>query len=393
MCIQPVSSIWLPPRPMTFTGSTPARIEITAAAIVVLPAPRLPTISRSAPPSIAASASATPRSIERRLGVDRLDLDAGSVDGGQFAQGRGARPDRFDLPGGVGGGEPRCAGGRDGVIGDHDDQSRRHDRTGRVATLHPGQPFDEAGQLAEFGSRDELIVRLRGHRVVGPAHLRGNIVEDAHPLILSRYLVLMTGTYEQLPDGLPVPVDDGAAAHLVGLAMPAIRLPATTGGEIDLAEIARGRSVLFLYPRTGQPGQPLPDGWDDIPGARGCTPETIGFRDLDAQFAAAGVAIYGLSSQDPDYQLELAAAARRRLCDLVRSADATGVGIDVADLQRYRRGPVLPADDAAQRWPDRACLVPGVPAAHPRGGRPRMAIEWQGRELDLAAGSGGRQHR
>jgi peroxiredoxin len=116
----------------------------------------------------------------------------------------------------------------------------------------------------------------------------------------------MTGTYEQLPDGLPVPADDGAAAHLVGLAMPAIRLPATTGGEIDLAEIARDRSVLFLYPRTGQPGQALPDGWDDIPGARGCTPETIGFRDLDAQFAAAGVSIYGLSSQDPDYQGELA---------------------------------------------------------------------------------------
>jgi peroxiredoxin len=116
----------------------------------------------------------------------------------------------------------------------------------------------------------------------------------------------VTAAYEQLPDGLPGPVDDGAADHLVGLAVPAIALPATTGGVLDLVEIAATRSVLFIYPRTGQPGVALPAGWDEIPGARGCTPETMGFRDHEAAFAAAGVAVYGLSSQDPAYQAELA---------------------------------------------------------------------------------------
>ncbi len=116
----------------------------------------------------------------------------------------------------------------------------------------------------------------------------------------------MTGTYEQVPDGLPVPVDDGAADHLLGQVIPAIALPATTGEIIDLAEIARDRTVLFIYPRTGQPGVALPPGWDEIPGARGCTPETMGFRDHHDELTAAGVAVYGLSSQDPAYQGELA---------------------------------------------------------------------------------------
>jgi peroxiredoxin len=116
----------------------------------------------------------------------------------------------------------------------------------------------------------------------------------------------VTAAYEQLPDGLPGPLDDGAADHLVGRPVPAIALPATTGGRRDLAEIAATRSVLFIYPRTGQPGVALPEGWDEIPGARGCTPETMGFRDHEAAFTAAGVAVYGLSSQDPAYQAELA---------------------------------------------------------------------------------------
>jgi peroxiredoxin len=116
----------------------------------------------------------------------------------------------------------------------------------------------------------------------------------------------VTGTYDQLPDGLPIPVDDGAADHLRGLVVPSIRFPATNGQTLDLAEIAGAQSVLFIYPRTGQPGVALPEGWDGIPGARGCTPETIGFRDQAEGFAELGVAIFGLSSQPADYQRELA---------------------------------------------------------------------------------------
>ncbi len=70
---------------------------------------------------------------------------------------------------------------------------------------------------------------------------------------------------------LPVPVDDGAADHLVGATVPAVSLPSTLGGELDLADAARERLVVYVYPRTGTPGRPSPAGWDDIPGARGCT--------------------------------------------------------------------------------------------------------------------------
>lgn len=116
----------------------------------------------------------------------------------------------------------------------------------------------------------------------------------------------MTGAYDDLPADLPVPVADGAAAHLVGAAVPEIRLPATTGGSVDLAELAAGRAVLYVYPMTGRPGVPLPAGWDAIPGARGCTPESIGFRDHAGELAELGVEVCGLSSQDPADQRELA---------------------------------------------------------------------------------------
>lgn len=112
--------------------------------------------------------------------------------------------------------------------------------------------------------------------------------------------------YQTLPAGLPVPLDDGAAAHLPGRAMPRLSLPTTDGRDIDLAELGAGRTVIYIYPRTGQPGEALPEGWDQIPGARGCTPEACGFRDHHAELLAAGAgAVYGLSSQDSDYQREV----------------------------------------------------------------------------------------
>jgi len=108
-----------------------------------------------------------------------------------------------------------------------------------------------------------------------------------------------------LPPDLPVPVDDGAALHLTGMRMPAITLAATGGSPVDLSKL-EGRTVVYAYPRTGRPGQPLIEGWNAIPGARGCTPQSCGFRDHFAELRGLGVAhLYGLSTQDTDYQHEV----------------------------------------------------------------------------------------
>jgi peroxiredoxin len=114
-------------------------------------------------------------------------------------------------------------------------------------------------------------------------------------------------TYDTLPADLPEPVDDGAAAHLPGTVLPALQLPRTDGGTQDLGDLGGGRTVLYVYPRTGVPGEPLPTGWNDIPGARGCTPESCGFRDHFTELRSTGVsAVFGLSSQDTEYQREVA---------------------------------------------------------------------------------------
>lgn len=107
-----------------------------------------------------------------------------------------------------------------------------------------------------------------------------------------------------LPQNLPVPLDDGAAAHLPGQRVPGLELPATAGHPVRLDQLGAGRTVLYLFPRMGQPGQPLPTGWDLIPGARGCTPEACAFRDHHEDLAAAGAGVFGLSSQSTAYQAE-----------------------------------------------------------------------------------------
>ena len=105
---------------------------------------------------------------------------------------------------------------------------------------------------------------------------------------------------------IPAPVDDGAARHLKGTVIPPVALPATDGSTITLASIP-GRVVLFAYPRTGEPGKiALVEDWDEIPGARGCTPHTCAFRDLIGELKAAGAShVFGLSTQDTDYQREM----------------------------------------------------------------------------------------
>ena len=106
---------------------------------------------------------------------------------------------------------------------------------------------------------------------------------------------------------IPAPPDDGAARHLEGMTVPDVALTATDGTQVSLGRLA-GRVVVFAYPRTGVPGQvSLVDDWDMIPGARGCTPQTCAFRDLHKVMIAAGAArVFGLSTQDPAYQIEAA---------------------------------------------------------------------------------------
>ena len=115
-----------------------------------------------------------------------------------------------------------------------------------------------------------------------------------------------------LPADLPVPIDDGAAAHLAGAPLPALALPCTLGDALVLSELTRGPAVVFFYPRTGVPGRAPPrlaDGseWDLVPGLRGCTPQACGYRDLLADFRALGVRVCAISTQTPEYQREFAA--------------------------------------------------------------------------------------
>jgi len=107
-----------------------------------------------------------------------------------------------------------------------------------------------------------------------------------------------------LPADIPAPQDDGAARHLTGMKLPDIALAATSGPVVNLSKL-KGRAVLYIYPRTGVPGVDLPEGWNAIPGARGCTPQSCGFRDHFADLKALGVVhLYGLSTQDSGYQRE-----------------------------------------------------------------------------------------
>lgn len=110
--------------------------------------------------------------------------------------------------------------------------------------------------------------------------------------------------YGQLPANLPVPRDDGAAAHLPGRQLPDVSLASTSGQQVNLRH-RPGRIVLYAYPLTGRPGVPLPPGWDEIPGARGCTPESCAFRDHHAELRGLGAEVFGLSTQSTDYQREV----------------------------------------------------------------------------------------
>jgi len=110
--------------------------------------------------------------------------------------------------------------------------------------------------------------------------------------------------FYELPKGLPVPTDDGACDHLRGLRLPSVSLISTAGSAVDVANLS-GRIIIYCYSCTGRFGQLLPTGWNEISGARGCTSQSCGFRDHFAELEALGVRVYGLSTQDTNYQKEV----------------------------------------------------------------------------------------
>ncbi len=110
--------------------------------------------------------------------------------------------------------------------------------------------------------------------------------------------------FYELPPDLPIPTDDGACSHLLGTELPHVVLPSTRGRLVDVAEASRTRAIFYLYPQTGRPGIPSPEHWDEIPGARGCTPQSIGFRGLYPEFQRQGFAVYGISAQSAEDQTE-----------------------------------------------------------------------------------------
>ncbi len=108
----------------------------------------------------------------------------------------------------------------------------------------------------------------------------------------------------RLPPDLPVPIDDGATDHLHGMRLPDVALRSTSGRDVVLASLP-GWTVVYTYPRTGEDGLAPPPGWDEIPGARGCTPQTCGFRDHFRELSELGAGVFGMSTQTTEYQREM----------------------------------------------------------------------------------------
>jgi peroxiredoxin len=177
-----------------------------------------------------------------------------------------------------------------------------------------------------------------------------------------------------LPADLPVPVDDDACAHLPGMRLPSLALPATDGSMIDLSTLP-GRSIVYVYPRTGRPDQPLPAGWDEIPGARGCTPQSCAYRDLAAELGALGARVFGLSTQDTAYQRE--AATRLHLPFPLLSDErrelTTALSLPTFEVDGMTLDAHQAADPRHRRRRNRDGLLPGFPARRRRRERSGVA--------------------
>ena len=175
-----------------------------------------------------------------------------------------------------------------------------------------------------------------------------------------------------LPSDLPRPTDDGAAEHLLGMFMPRISLLSSAGRSVSLSELPAFRTVIYCYPMSGVPGKPLPDNWDAIPGARGCTPQACNFRDHNQEFLDLRTMVFGLSTQTTEYQREMAerlhlpfeilSDAAFQFCDAMRLPTFVAAGTKL--LKRLtmvvRNGrvehvfyPVFPTNESADqvlRW-------------------------------------------
>jgi peroxiredoxin len=161
--------------------------------------------------------------------------------------------------------------------------------------------------IAELTERIEALAAKRAALAIQLREVayRGSVVSarDEEKTVMTKL--------SQLPDDLPVPEDDGAADHLLGQPIGSLSLPSTSGRIVALDDLGSGQTVLYIYPLTGRPDIDLPDGWDNIPGARGCTAEACDFRDHYSDLLGAGAsAVFGLSSQDSKYQQEVAERLR-----------------------------------------------------------------------------------
>jgi peroxiredoxin len=181
-----------------------------------------------------------------------------------------------------------------------------------------------------------------------------------------------------LPANLPVPVDDGACDHLSGMRLPSISLMSTSEQMVDLAGL-RGRTVVYCYPRTGRPDQEVPKGWDEIPGARGCTPQSCAFRDHYAGFEALGARVFGLSTQTAEYQRE---AVTRLHLPFALLSDMDLIFARALRLPTFEFAWSFGAQPAelikrltlvAQRRPHRTRLLSGLSAAQGRRTGPSVA--------------------
>jgi peroxiredoxin len=198
----------------------------------------------------------------------------------------------------------------------------------------------------------------------------------------------MDRDYSALPPDLPVPEDDGSADHLPGCELPSLSLPVAGGGQFDLrGSAASGMLVAFVYPRTGTPGKPLVPGWDDIPGARGCTPQSCAFRERHHALAGLGATVVGISAMDPAEQAAFGQRERLPYPLLndgpLKLRDELGLPtFDIHGMRLYKRltfvasggriekvfYPVFPPDENADEV--EAWLRASRTAAGPSGPRP-----------------------
>jgi peroxiredoxin len=198
-------------------------------------------------------------------------------------------------------------------------------------------------------------------------------------------------SFHRLPPDLPVPSDDGASDHLVRALVPAVVLPATSGPDVDLSVVASGLLVVYVYPRTGEPGRALPEGWNEIPGARGCTVQNCVFRDHAAALRELGAAVYGVSAQALEEQGSFVAREAMPYPLLndsaLRLADVLALPTFEADgVRLYRRLTFVASAGRIER-----VLYP----IFPPGSDAELVLEWlrerpRTRTADSRPGSGSR---